>query len=150
RISTGISDRSQEILSQNARDYYQVSQQFSNLTEAVTAKKLVNALSIKLMLHDLEQPEEAFQPLSSALLELSDEERRLIADSYRERLINHQLVIPIDTGKFDLYSYSESMGYDEITLYDNLTVARRGETDQIDVLFESNNPYLSAFVVNTL
>lgn len=150
RISTGISDRSQEILSQSTPDYYQVSQQFSNLTEAVKAKNLINALSIKLILHDLEQPDNMFQPLSKALLELSGEDRRLLADSYRARLANRQLVLPIDTGRYDLYTYLKSMGYHEAAIYDNLMVGRRGETDQIDILFESESPYLSAFVVNTL
>ncbi len=43
-----------------------------------------------------------------------------------------------------------SMNYDERSLRKNLTVDRDGESDFITLTFTSENPELSAFVVNSL
>lgn len=150
RISTGFSDRSQEILAKGNLDYYQISQQFSVLIESIQAKRQVNALGIKLMLHDLEHPESPFTPYPKVLKELSDTERMAIATALRHRLQNRELVLPVDSGRLSLYTYLKASGYHDIGIYDNLRVNRHGETDQINILYESKNPYLSAFVVNTL
>ncbi|MGL1696772.1 hypothetical protein ACSTH7_25385, partial [Vibrio parahaemolyticus] len=43
-----------------------------------------------------------------------------------------------------------SMGYDEVSLQKKIIIYRVGNSDFIDIEFESENPFLSAYVINTL
>lgn len=150
QISTGISDRSQEILSQGNLDYYRVSQQFANLIESIKSKRSLNQMSLKLMIHDLSDPSKAFKELSEPLLALTDAQRREVIQLYQEKLQRNEFVVPVDTGKYPLFAYLKSMGYNDEQLGKNIGVNRHGDTDFINIDFQSENPHLSTYFVNTL
>src|SRR4051794_20995654 len=57
-ISTGLADHSQRALGSNQMDYFAINQQFENIIEFLKMKKNLNSLSFKLVLHDLENPNE--------------------------------------------------------------------------------------------
>ena len=150
QISTGISDRSQEILTQGNMDYYRVSQQFSNLIEMIKTKRVQNVMSLKLIIHDLSNPSEAFKPLSEPLLELTETQRQEVLQLFQDKLLKNEFVVPVDAGKYPLFAYLKSMGYTDEQLVENMGVNRHGETDFINLDFQSENPELSTYVVNTL
>jgi succinoglycan biosynthesis transport protein ExoP len=150
QLSTGISDRSQEILSQGNMDYYRVSQQFTNLIESIKSKRVLNRMSLKLMIHDLSDPSKAFKEYSDPLKELSATQRAEVVQLYQEKLDRNEFVVPVDKGKYPIYAYLKSMGYTDEQLSENLGVNRHSETDFINIDFISENPELSTYFVNTL
>lgn len=150
QIVTGIADRAQEILGASTNDYYRLTQQFNSLTEMMQSKNVLSKLSTRLMLHDLDRPENAFRPLPEELAKLTAEQRLEVIQWYKQRLGKRETLSLLDNGKYPFYDYIGLMGYDDESLLENLSVVRRGETDIINVKFKSESSSLSVFVVNTL
>ncbi|GAB3021295.1 hypothetical protein GCM10027051_28180 [Niabella terrae] len=151
-VSTGITNQFQQTALSNGQqmDFFKLSQQFGNLLEMMKSKRNVNTLSYKLVLHDLKMPSEAFKEMPGSVEELSQEDRARMITEYEYRL-NHGLLISVaDNGeRIKLFDVLKEYGYDEQSILKNLEVYRNGESDFIKIDFLSNNPYLSAFVVNT-
>lgn len=150
QIATGISDRAQEILSSSHMDYFRVSQQFGNLMEMMQSRRVLNLLSLQLVLHDLENPASSFRPLPEEMEELTAAQHQEIISMYRQKLIDGTNISPLDNKGHRLFDYIVMMGYDEKTILSNLEISRNGESDYINVYFLSEDPELSAYVVNTL
>ncbi|MCX2574873.1 exopolysaccharide transport family protein [Pedobacter sandarakinus] len=151
RISTGLLDPSKKVISNETVDFFAVNQQFANLVEKLTMKKMVNILSYNLVLHDLDNPQNAFKRLPEVSESWSSTDKKAIADAFRKKLLNKSLLtLDDDEGKYKLYTIANKMGYDEETLTKNLEVNHAGTSDLITVSYVSENPDLSAYVVNTL
>ncbi|MGN7785709.1 exopolysaccharide transport family protein [Niabella sp. 22666] len=151
-ISTGLTGRFQQnaLNTGGQMDYFQLSQQFGNILERMKSKRSINTLSYKLILHDLENPNEAFKELPKLVQELSAEDKQRAITEYRNRLESGQLISVADNGnRIKLYDILTAAKYDEKSLTDHLNISRSGESDFIQVEYASQNPNLSAFVVNT-
>ncbi len=149
QLSTGITDRSQEILSGDRLDYFRVSQQFGNIVELMSTRRVLNILSLHLILHDLEYPSNAFTQLPEDITKLSQQELAEVISLLKEKQSNNAFITPMDNGKYPLFDWAKNMGYDEKTILENLSIYRHGESDFINVEYISENPDLSAFAVNT-
>lgn len=151
-ISTGLTSQFQDaaLSAEQNMDYFKLSQQFGNLLEMIKSKKRINLLSYKLILHDLQNPEEAFKPYSDEIKKLSQDEIRQAISAYQDRYQSNTLISVADNGKIKLYDILKSTGYDDKSISEKLDVFRNGESDFIKIVFTSQNPRLSVFVVNTL
>ncbi|RQP15174.1 MAG: lipopolysaccharide biosynthesis protein [Parapedobacter sp.] len=149
QLSTGITDRSQEILSGDQLDYFRVSQQFGNIIELMSTKRVLNILSLHLILHDLENPSAAFTQLPEDITNLSQQEVAEVISILKEKQRNNAFITPMDNGKYPLFDWARNMGYDEKSISENLSISRYGESDFINIEYTSENPDLSAFAVNT-
>lgn len=152
RISTGLVDPSKQLAtSRSAADYFTQSQQFGNIMEMMTMKKMMSLLSYNLILHDLENPKEAFKMESETIKKLSPQERKEVILSFRTMLANGKTLSLADNdGKYKLLDIINSMGYNQDNFDKKLSISRKENSDFIDVDYVSENPLLSAFVVNTL
>lgn len=151
RISTGLLDPSKKVISNETVDFFAVNQQFANIVEKFTMKKIINILSYNLILHDLDNPKNAFKRLPEMTESLSDADRQAVIDLFRKKLIDKSLLtLEDDKGKYKLYTIADEMGYSEEILIKNLDVNHAGTSDLITVSYVSENPSLSAYVVNTL
>lgn len=153
QIATGIIDQSKQVVvggNQNM-DFFKISQQFSNIIERMKMRKVMSVLSYTLICHDLDNPKGAFKPYSKNIDSLSENERKEISQLYHEKLLRRDvLTISDNKGKFRLFDLIVSMGYDQDNLNKKLNIYRPDGSDFINVYFSSENPELSAFVVNTL
>lgn len=151
-ISTGLTSQFQDaaLSAEQNMDYFKLSQQFGNLLEMIKSKKRINLLSYKLILHDLQNPDEAFKPYSDEIKKLSQDEIRQAISAYQDRYQSNTLISVADNGKIKLYDILKSTGYDDKSISEKLDVFRNGESDFIKIVFTSQNPRLSVFVVNTL
>lgn len=149
QLSTGITDRSQEILSGDQLDYFRVSQQFGNIMEMMNTRRVLNILSLHLILHDLENPSKAFTELPEDITKLSKQAVAEVIFILQEKQRNNAFITPMDNGKYPLYDWAKHMGYDEKSISENLSIYRHGESDFINIEYISKNPDLSAFAVNT-
>jgi uncharacterized protein involved in exopolysaccharide biosynthesis len=151
RISTGLLDPSKKVISNETVDFFAVNQQFANIVEKFTMKKIINILSYNLILHDLDNPKQAFKPLPESFESYTAADKNEIMEKFRKKLNDKAILTLNDNkGKYKLYQIAAEMGYSEDALVADLEVNHAGTSDLITVSFASENPSLSAYVVNTL
>ncbi len=151
QISTGLLDPSKKVISDQNVDFFSVSQQFNGIMEKMKMKKVINLLSYNLILHDLENPNSSFRKYSEKVDSLSQQDKAEVINSYKQKLANKSILALSDNkGKYKLYDIIGSMGYDEEELRKKLEITHQDNSDFINIEFVSENPDLSAFIVNTL
>lgn len=150
RISTGLVDQSQQFLETNkTQDENKISQQFSNLIEMNRLKRIFDQVSFQLMVHDLTS-DKPFRPPSKLLNEIGPEARAHALDVFKKHIVSKEPLSLFDKDQFGINQLLISMGYDEPTLQKKIFIYRVNNSDFIDFEYESENPFLSAFVINTL
>ncbi len=153
QVATGIVDASRHLLDKDNAPNAQsdeINREFSNLTEIIKLKKLIDGVSYQLIIHDLSSPS-PFRQLNHQFKNLSQSAIDHALVVYKEKLQND--AEPLSLYNKDENSLNElliSMKYDERSIRKYLDVTRDGESDFITITFTSENPQLSAFVVNTL
>jgi succinoglycan biosynthesis transport protein ExoP len=152
QIATGIVDASRHLLDKDNTPNAQqdeINREFSNLTEIIQLKKLIDNVSYQLIIHDLSSPT-PYRQLNHQFKNLSKPAIVHALIVYKYKLQNGQPLSLYNKDENGLNELLISMKYDERSLRKNLTVERQGESDFITLTFSSENPELSAFVVNTL
>src|SRR5690606_31335003 len=148
-VSTGVSEATR-IGTLQGVSYTESRQLYSNIIGMMMMKRVVNALSYQLILHDLLLPEEGFRPWSGLLQEMSDEQRRRVVHSFQRLQTSPSESPENGVDGLELFDVLASMGYDYGSILNSLNVYRNGDSDFITIRCVSENPHLSAFVVNTL
>ena len=150
RISTGLVDESQRILMNTDEDQEnKINQHFGNLIEVFRLKQIFDHVSYHLMLHDLTS-EKPYRPNSKLLKQIGPNARAHAVDVFTQLLKEKR---PLSLWNKDQYGINQlliSMGYDEQTLQKKVQIYRVNNSDFIDIEFESENPFLSAYVINEL
>lgn len=150
QISTGLLDPSKKVITSTNTDFFQVSQQFSNIIEKFKMKRNINILSYNLMLHDLENPTKKFRKYSEKLDSLNAGQKQDVVNLFKEKLATKSILTLADNkNKYKLYDLVESMGYGEEALRKEIDISHTDNSDYINLEYISENPDLSAFVVNT-
>ena len=153
QYSTGFTMENKVKLTENDNlNFYEIDLRFNNVIETFKSAKVLGMLSYKLMLHDLED-KRPFRQLSEdqkqneALKTINIEKAK---DILRRKIDYIDLVSPYDAEEKKVYDLIRLYGYDGETLFNNLQFDRVNRTDFINIFFKSENPELSAFVVNTI
>jgi len=151
-IATNIVAQStqQEILSSidNLQES-RVTQQFSNLIESMRMKRIMDLVSYQLIIHDLSE-NDPFLPLSKDIKALSPAQKKTYLEEYKALYKSHQEISPSRSGQEVLYRLLVSMGYDEASLNSKMRITRVSNSDFLEIEFQAESPYLSAFVINAL
>ena len=130
----------------------QVDLKFNNAIENITSPKVISLVSYHLMLHDLQSPEPFVR------LTISEKE----SDEYKE--LNKQDAIATLSSALDstrvlnagvpeerrILNYLALCDYDVLSISQKLQVTRYQHTDFLNIVASTENPILSAFIVNTL
>ena len=151
-VATGIVDASRHILDRDNTPQAQtdeITREFSNLTEIIKLKKLIDNVSYQLIIHDLSSPA-PFRRLNHQFKNLSKPAVESALRVYKEKLQNGEPLSLFNKNENGLNQLLISMRYDERSLRKSLDVSRNEESDFITLTYTSENPQLSAFVVNTL
>jgi uncharacterized protein involved in exopolysaccharide biosynthesis/Mrp family chromosome partitioning ATPase len=152
QVATGIVDASRHLLDKentpNAQTD-QINREFSNLAEIIKLKKLIDALSYQLIIHDLSSPT-PFRKLNHQFKNLSKPAIEHALVVFRAKLQNGEALSLFKNDEKGLNELLISMKYDERSIRKDLDVTRDGESDFITITFTSENTQLSPFVVNTL
>ncbi|HZY39298.1 MAG TPA: lipopolysaccharide biosynthesis protein [Mucilaginibacter sp.] len=152
QVATGIVDATKHLLDKDANavaQQEQVNQEFNNLTEIIKLKKLIDNVSYQLIIHDLSSAT-PFRKLNHQFKNLSLPARKHALVVYREKLQSQEPLSLYNQDESGLNELLISMKYDERSLRKDLAVERAVESDFITITYTSENPQLSAFVVNTL
>ncbi|HMI02532.1 MAG TPA: hypothetical protein VK541_08635 [Pedobacter sp.] len=151
QISTGIVDETQNIFSraQTSSKSNDIYLEFSNLIETMRMKKMLDQISYKLIIHDLTAPV-PFRPLSKEIKQLSGSAKNKILETFRNNYNETKSLNLWNKEQNDLHQLLLDMNYDSESIKGKLKTYRAGDSDFINVEYESENPELSAFVANTL
>lgn len=151
QIATGLLDPTKKVISDQTVDLFKVSQEFSSIIEKMKMKTSINKLSYNLIIHDLSDPSKSFTKYSKSVDSLDQQKKQDMIALYKEKLLSKSiLILSDDKGKYKLYSIVESMGYGEDALRKKLDISHADNSDFINIEYISENPDLSAYVVNTL
>jgi succinoglycan biosynthesis transport protein ExoP len=153
QLSTGFTINSIAGSSDQSLNEYNVEVKFDNVVQNLNSPQVVGLLSDSLLLHDLENRTHPFRSLN---------EKQRNSQAYRAvNLANATKILADKLDSLDvLNSYNpdelkmiqllQLYHYDEVSLLKKLYVYRVQNTDYIQIEFQSENPDLSATVVNTL
>ncbi|MBK0378795.1 exopolysaccharide transport family protein [Mucilaginibacter segetis] len=152
QIATGIVDESRHLLDKDPTGIIQdqqIDHEFSNLIEIMKLKKLINQVSYQLILHDLTSPV-PFKPHSKLFETMNQAAKKHAVDVFTYKFNHLEALDYYNEDENGLNELLRSMDYDERELRKDLTIYRDESSDFITVTYESQNPQLSAFVVNVL
>lgn len=152
QIATGIVDNTQQALvtgDESSRGWAEVNQEFSNLIEMMKMKKILDQVSYKLIIHDLSS-KAPFRDVQSSLKGTGKAELKQMLATYQEKYNSSEGLNLWDKKQSKLHTVLRSLDYDSESLKSKLRIGRAGDSDFINAEFDSENPQLSAFVVNTL
>ncbi len=124
---------------------------FGTRLEKLKGPSMKRLLAYQMLLHDLSGKKEPFRTIKyTEELEFSEadippllKEMQLRLDSLNTRVLPRNLEKPFK-------EISKELEYDFKSFDDEIIVYRRGDTDAIAAEYESEDPYLSAYLVNQL
>ena len=152
QVSTGFTISDQIKVGNENFDIYQAETKFNNAIITFISPSVLSLLSYTLILHDLESPA-PFRALNEKQKEspvfaaVKKEEAKTI---FREKLETMSLLTSYKPEEKKLLEFLSLYGYDHKTLSRNLSVYRLQRTDYIQIDYASENPELSAYIVNNL
>ena len=98
QLATGITDRFKEIVSGGQLDYFRANQQFGHITELMQSKRVMDILSYRLILHDLNH-DEPFTPITEAFEDLSSIHRNEVVSQYETMFAQREVITTRENGK---------------------------------------------------
>jgi polysaccharide biosynthesis transport protein len=151
QYSTGFTmGKKVQIKSEEALNIFEIDFQFRNVIETFKSPSVVGMVGYNLLLHDLTSnepyrtltPEQKQKPEANAISK--ERARQILMDKIvkLELLASH---IPEEKKVSDLLGL---YGYNHDAIINNLLVERAMGTDYLNIWFKSENPQLSAYVVN--
>ncbi len=148
-IATGLTDGNNAALMDNEIRMSDLQLKFSNLIAMMHSKRVVDLVSMRLMINDL-GTERPFRVPSKLFTSFTAGEKVKAAALLRQKVDSALSLEFTDAYQRTLIDVIESMEYDNISIDKNLKIFRLENSDFIHITYESDDPYLSAFVVNTL
>ena len=130
---------------------------FANVIQTMRSPIVVNLLSYKLLIHELnEKPfknlsEEEFDHINNELgFKFTSKEIDTITSVLNKKLNNFELLNGYEQDEKIIQELLKSYEYNYKNLTESLEIYRLGSSDYIEIRYKSNNPFLSAYVVNNL
>lgn len=153
QISTGYTILQEIKLSDASFDIGEIDIKFNNAIENITSPKVLNLLSYKLMLHDLDFQNKFSSVDTNDIRNIEGLENfdiTTIEEILLEKYTNLLLLNGSNAQEKPIIELIDMFGYDLETLNKNLEVFRYQRSDYINIVYTSKNPLLSEFIVNQL
>ncbi|MEI6087974.1 MAG: lipopolysaccharide biosynthesis protein [Bacteroidota bacterium] len=147
RMSTGLVDQSQQVITKEGFQENKINIEFSNLLEMMRLEKVFDQVSYRLIIHDLTDSV-AFRKKSNLLKKLNSSAIDHAIEVYRKHYTERTPLNPYNEDEKELIKLISSMDYGYDQIKKNLLIYRPNNSDFIDVIYTSDNPYLSAYLVN--
>lgn len=153
QYSTGFTmEQKVHIKEEAGLNIYEIDLRFNNVIETFRSPKVMGMLSYKLLLHDLDDSH-PFRVLTS---DQRGQEVYKVANLetaksiLRDKIATMSLISPYDPEEKKVYDLILLYGYNDKALSDKIAFTRVERTDFINISYASENPLLSAYVVNTI
>lgn len=134
---------------------YEIQVTFDNLTEIMRSRSVVSLVSYRALQHDLIDSTEAFRRIDPEIAQKRGYgSPYLYRDKFlpilKHKLDSLSLLSPKDPYEKLILGYLDLYRYDDESINTDLMVYRLNQSDFLNVSFTSENPNLSAFIVNSL
>jgi polysaccharide biosynthesis transport protein len=150
RLASALADKSQQLVnSDNSQEESKMNVEFDNLLQTLTLNKIIDRVSYKLILHDL-QSSVPFRKPGKLISNLTAGEKEKVIKTFTSYYTDRHALNPSNADEKALYKLLKSVKYDEASLRKNLTASRMDNSQYLSLEFSSENPQLSAFTLNTL
>jgi succinoglycan biosynthesis transport protein ExoP len=152
-LATGFtSDEIVRLSDDRTSNQFEINTKFTNTIESMKSIPVMSLVSYRLILHDLSDsiPFRRLKEENEFLSVLNSENRENLIKIFQSKLNNLQLLNSLDPGDQLAYTALKAYRYDHENLNEKFSIARKSISDFINVEFQSENPLLSAFAVNTL
>lgn len=152
QVSTGFTTN--DVVSVNGENnFFEADTKFNNAIVTFTSPTVMSLLSYSVILHDLENPSQAFRKLNNEQ-KASDVYKAVDINHakqvFNEKLNSMSVLTSYKPEEKKLLEFLQLYGYDYKSLAGNLNVYRLERTDYIQIDYRSENPELSAFIVNNV
>lgn len=151
--STGFTMKQQvKMTTDEGLNIFEIDQRFKNVIETFKSPVVICMLSYDLMLHDLtsKMPYTTLTDKEKSKKEYTQvnfEKAKQILD---EKKAKKEILKAYDPEENKVYQLIQLYQYDNEAILDELTVDRVTGTDYLNIIYKSQNPEMSAFVVNTI
>ena len=155
QIASGITVSNELLDKEKYFNPYEIQAAFNNLVEMIKSRSVIGLLSYKLVQHDMFDKEMPFRHPAE-----SEVQKKIRGDinafkpdfknELRSKVESLTLLDPKNPQQRALQKVIDAYEYDYESLLKGLNVSRLNNSDFIEISFISENPELSAFVVNTL
>lgn len=151
QISTGFTTNDQIKLRDENTNVFEADMKFDNVIETMNSPVVIGMLSYNLLIHDLTSnrpftrlnEKEVSQPIYKAVNK--QETVRVL----QNKLDSLQVLSSYSREERNILEYLKLYKYDYESIRKRLTVGRLQRTDYLQIVFVSENPEESAYVVNT-
>ncbi len=154
QYSTGFTaDRVKLTDGSSIADLYTADTKFDNVIETFKSPKVVGMISYRLLLHDLENPSLPYRhltPKEKGSNIYKSVNRDAAMQILRTKISKGELLRSDDSSEKKLLEYLKLYNYDYSGLTQYLFIVRVEKTDYLNIVFRSENPELSAWVVNAM
>lgn len=154
QYSTGFTiDRVRLSDANSVADLYAADTKFDNVIETFKSPRVIGMISYKLLAHDLENPGSAYHHLTKK--EKESKEFKAINIDTTIKILNKKISdndilrsdVPIER---NIIEFLKLYKYDYYSIRNQLIITRVNRTDYLDIVYRSENPYLSAWIVNAM
>jgi polysaccharide biosynthesis transport protein len=131
----------------------EVNNKFQNLIFTLRSKVMLNMVSYRLILHDVVATKDFYRSVQEYgtgkfVFNRTDlDSARVIS---QRKLDKFEPISTASKDEFKLLTLMKQLDYDYATLRDKINITRLGGSDYVQIEYASENPELSAFVVNAL
>jgi polysaccharide biosynthesis transport protein len=150
QVSTGFTTND-VVRVNDDNNFFEADTKFNNAIVTFTSPTVMSLLSYSVILHDLENPSQAFRKLNdeqkqSPVYQSVDLNQAKAV--FGQKLNSMSVLTSYKPEEKKLLEFLKLYGYDYNSISSNLNVYRLQRTDYIQIDYKSENPELSAFVVN--
>ncbi|RPE08365.1 hypothetical protein EGT74_15040 [Chitinophaga lutea] len=152
QISTGFTTSDQVRLREENLNLMEADVKFDNVVQTINSPLVISFLSCNLLLHDLTS-NKPFIHLKNADREskaFREFNREAALRICKEKLDSLTILSSYHPEERKIMEFLKLYKYDVESIRKMLYVGRLQKTDYIDIIYRSENPELSAYVVNTL
>ena len=152
QYSTGFTMQQQVKIKQEENyNLYEIDIRFSNMSVAFASDKVLGMLAYKLLLHDLEdsKPFRQVKDAKKATTLFIPSNINKVKQILREKISNLELLTSYKPDEKMVMEMIDAFDYGSGSLMNKLSLDRVGRTDFINIFANSENPHLSAYMVNT-
>ncbi len=150
QLATGLTTNADIQITNERFNPRTVELKFSNLIQTLQSELVVSMVSYRLILHDLQSNFPFRSKVNDFFLALSQEERDSLIKLFQLKLTNFELLDSNNPEERRLRDVLNRYGYSNWILKQRLEIKRLKNTDYLTIKHWSENPEISAFVVNGL
>ncbi|HEV3325947.1 MAG TPA: AAA family ATPase [Puia sp.] len=150
QISTGFTVNEEIRMSNENVDIFAADTKFNNVIVTFMSPAVISLLSYSLILHDMESPTPFHRLTTKQLQSIPKLDWQQTVGIFQNKLETMSVLSSFKPEEKNLLEFLALYGYDYKTLTEVLAVYRFQRTDYIQIDCTTENPELSAFIVNTV